>query len=101
MDDKSNIYERLRVAQMYSNDPDLLQRHVEERNKMADELNGRVMRIVEVSPIIGVINKDGQFTRELDVSTKELLKQISDENDEYLRKLFPDLYKLSDYEKEN
>ena len=68
---------------------------------MADELNKRVMRIVEVSPIIGVINKDGKFSKELDVSTKELLKQISDENDAKLRKLFPDLYKLSDYEKEN
>ena len=101
MSDKGNIDETLRVAQMYQNYPDLLKEHVEARNLMADELNEKVMKIVEVSPISRVIDKDGNITEVFDVATKELLKQISDENDYLLRKSFPDLYKLNDHEEKN
>jgi hypothetical protein len=96
-----NIDERLRIASMYKNNPDILQKHVEERNKIANELNERVIRIMEASPMYGKVDENGIMTFDFDVTTKEILRQLHDENDQHLRKLFPDLYKLSDYEKEN
>lgn len=96
----NNIDERLRVAMMYHNNPDLLKEQVEERNRIANELNEKVIRIIKTSPMYGKLDENGvEF--DFDVTTKEILKQIHDDNDQHLRKLFPDLYKLSDYEEEN
>lgn len=97
--EESNIDHGMRVTMMYKNYPDMLNEHVKARNEMAEKLNEKVIRIMKVSPLFGILGEDGRV--DFDVTTKEILIQIKNENEKILRKAFPDLYLLADYEKEN
>lgn len=113
-----NINPFRRVAEMYRSNPDMLSEHIDARNKMAEQLNEKIFAIVKTSPMLGMVETseskedvikklregkslDGEIKFDFDVTTKELLTQIRDENEKALRKAFPDLYLISDYEKEN
>lgn len=98
-EEEGNIDPVLRVAEMYKNNTELLRKHVQERNEMADKLNERVIKFLKYTPMMGKV-VDGEMVYELDVSSKEILQAIRDENDNLLRKSFPDLYLISDFDNE-
>lgn len=88
--EESYLEELTRVAQMYLDDPERMSRELKDRNAMAEKLNKRVLNIIKTSPMYGKIDENGH-SYDFDVTTKEILEQLKQENEDALLKAFPDL----------
>lgn len=104
---KDSVKENVRrVLMNYMRNPDLLRQEIEWHNEMVHQLNDKVIKLMEFSPVVHVfeVNENGEPElkgSKLDASSHELFTSIKQQNEILLRSKFPDLYVYTDHLEEN
>lgn len=90
----------------YMMNPDRLKEDIEHHNMMVHQLNEKIIKLIQFTPVFHVMSVDenGDTTiteSRFDASTHELLTSLRKQNEDYLRRAFPNLYVYTDHLNDN